>query len=106
MIKRFKILCIVLVLILFAGCVDNSNSEGYYNTGVVTKDIRVINNVPSEWGSSCSCSILADDGIVYTATKESCVKLPIGMNATITSDLGVARYTGYKCAIYDVRIHP
>jgi len=76
-----------------------------HNT-IVVKDIHVINNVRGVWGDFCPCSILADDGVVYTADTESCVKLPIGMNATVTTDLETARWTGYRCAIYNVVVRP
>ena len=93
---------LLLIIVFTTGCVNNQES---HNT-VIVKDVRVINNVPVLLvGDFCPCSILADDGVVYTANKESCVKLPVGMNATVTTDLETAKWTGYRCAIYKTEIH-
>lgn len=100
--RNIIIIGLLLIIVLITGCVNNYE----VHDTIVVKDIRVINNVPSSFGSFCSCSILADDGIVYTATKDSCVKLPVGMNATVTTDLETARWTGYRCAIYKTVVRP
>jgi hypothetical protein len=99
---NFGVILIALSIVaISAGCITPHENQ----STIVVKDIRVINNVHGDWGDFCPCSILGDDGIVYTATRESCVKLPIGMNATITSDIDAAQWTGYRCAIYDVEVH-
>jgi hypothetical protein len=103
MMVGMKVLAILLIITLVF-CVGCIQPQPYKSNTIETKNITVINNVRGQWGDFCSCSILADDGIVYTADKESCVKLPIGMNATIVSDLESARWTGYQCAIMDVKL--
>ena len=97
---KILVMLLIVTLVFCTGCIQPQP----YGSTTETKNITVINNVRGQWGDFCPCSILADDGIVYTADKESCVKLPIGMNATIVSDLKSARWTGYQCAIMDATV--
>jgi len=99
--KHYIIIMMIVLSILIAGC----TSHDYPIKADVTKDITVLNNVESDqWGSFCACSILADDGNVYTSGKTGCVKLPKGMRATVVIDEDTAKWTGYTCAIKNVII--